>query len=453
MGRENKLSAAINRDRRKRFGQRLEQYRVHKSLKQEQVADAVGISVRQWRRYVSGARISPERIRDIAKVLDRPAERLLLLAGYESEAPGVDVERHLRLIRDYVIEGEMSEALFNFYDFYHVVNREEKKHRTMDGPLLANDFMAAAVAIDGMPNWLRRDFIVYLLATERGGRKDEFPVPAELWKEARALIKRDLPKAMLLGGRLHLSEYRRVDGSKDGVPNEGGHTGMGSRAHEKSNRGGSDQAVRTGDFVHATVGHAAPVSDVPEKKLPAGVHVQAPPDDLDTLAADAELLARILARNEPERLAAIESKLASLLRRRRNKPAFAAIGRRLEVLKRRRRRGQSAGLELLARLLDLARELAKAEKEISPREAQEEDKAALAKLFKEVRGAPPSAQVRRIVDEIDRNVRLIRFSGWQQSFDGEHVVIKALRGTLRKYNLNHEHELFDRVYEYIKEYY
>lgn len=454
MGREDKILSKLHNGRWRAFGKRLEQYRVKAGLTQEQAAEAVGVTVRQWRRYASGVtRVSPKMIPKMAKAVKGSKRNLLLLAGQEPKRPGVDIERHLRLIRDYVLEGEMSAALFNFYEFYYDVNREEKKFRPMDAPLLANDFTAAAVAIDGMPNWLRREFIVYLLATERGGRKEEFSVPPKLWKEARSLIKRDLPRAMLLGGRLPLSEYRRVSGSKDGVPGTDGHTGAGSRSHKESNRGGSGQVMRPVDFVPAAVSHATSIPDTPKKKLVAGVPVEAPPNDLDSLAVDAELLASILARNEPERLAAIESKLAALLRRRRNKPAFAAIGWRFETLKRRHHRGKLAGFELLARLLELARELAEAEKGVSPREVQKEDKAALSKLFKEVRGDLRPARVRLIVDEIDRDVRFIRFRGWQQSFEGEHTVIKSLRMILCKYNLNHEHKLFDRVYKYIKEYY
>lgn len=453
MERENKHAAAINRDRRKRFGQRLELYRVRAKLKQKDMAVALDISERQWRRYVSGERISPEMIRKIAKVLDKPMGRLLLLAGHESDEPSFDAEAHLRLISDYVLEGEMNEALFCFYEFYYIVNRGDKENKPMDAPLLANDFTAAAVVIDRMPNWLRWELIMYLMARERGVRRGKFPPPTALWEEARTLIRKGLPKAMLLGGRLSVGEYGRSSESKGGVPGKDGQPGVGGRSHEQPDGGDSDQAGRLGGFIPAGFGYPLPFSGAPKRKLTAGAPVEAPPDDLESLAADAELPASILARNEPERLAAIESKLASLLRRRRNKPAFAAIGRGLEALKRRHRRGQLAGLELLARLLEIARELAEAEKGVSPREAQEEDKAALAKLFKEGRGARPTAQVRRIVDEIDRNVRLIHFSGWQRSFDREHAVIKALRGTLRKYNLNHEHELFDRVYEYVKEYY
>lgn len=460
MGREDKILSKLHSGRWRAFGKRLEQYRVKAGLTQEQAAEAVGVTVRQWRRYASGVtRVSPEMIRKIAKALEGPegpvvtAGKLLLLAGHESDDPGVDVEAHLRLIRDYVLEGVMSAALFNFYEFYYDVNSGEKKFMPMDAPLLANNFTAAAVAIDNMPNWLRREFIVYLLATEMGGRKEEFPVPAALWKEARALIRRDLPKAMLLGGRLPLSEYRRMSGSQGVVPGTDGHTGAGSRSHEKVNRSGSDQVVRPDDFVPAAVGHAISIPDTPKKKLTAGVPVEAPPDDLDSLAVDAELLASILVRNEPERLAAIESKLAALLRRRRNKLAFAAIGRRFETLKRQHRRGKLTGFELLARLLELARELAEAEKGVSPHEVQKEDKAALSKLFKEVRGDLRPARVRLIVDEIDRDVRFIRFRGWQQNFEGEHTVIKSLRMILCKYNLNHEHKLFDQVYKYIKEYY
>lgn len=435
------------------FGQRLELYRGLAEITQEDMADALGISERQWRRYASGERVSPEMIRDIAEVLGKPEGKLLRLAGYESDEPGWDAEGHLRLMREYVLEGQMNEALFCFFDFYYDANEEDKKNRPMDAPMLANDFTAAAVAIDRMPNWLRREFIVYLVARERGGRKDEFLVPPALWKETRALIRRGLPKAMLLGGRLPLSEYRRSSESKGGVPGKDGRPGAGGRSHEQSGGGGADHNVRPGGFVPAVVGYGPPFPEAPKEKLAAGAPAEAPPDDLESLVADAEMLGIILKRNEPERLAAIESRIASLVRRRGDRPAFAAIGRRLESLKRKRRRGQLAGLELLARLLELAREVDEAEKAVPPREARKEDKAALTKLLKGVRGGLPPTRVRQLVDEIDRDVRFIRFRGWQQSREGRYTVIKSLNNILRKNKLIQDRELFDRVYEHVKEYY
>ena len=63
------------------------------------------------------------------------------------------------------------------------------------------------------------------------------------------------------------------------------------------------------------------------------------------------------------------------------------------------------------------------------------------------------AMVERIVGDIDSIVRIVRFPGWQQTIAGEREVQKALRKTLLKYKLHHEQELFDRVYEYIKQHY
>ena len=58
-----------------------------------------------------------------------------------------------------------------------------------------------------------------------------------------------------------------------------------------------------------------------------------------------------------------------------------------------------------------------------------------------------------LVSEIDEIVKFVRFDGWQASVTGERLVQKALRDALLEYNLHKEEELFNRAYEYIKEYY
>lgn len=63
------------------------------------------------------------------------------------------------------------------------------------------------------------------------------------------------------------------------------------------------------------------------------------------------------------------------------------------------------------------------------------------------------AIVERIVSEIDEIVKFVRFDGWQASITGERLVQKELRKTLLKYKLHKEDDLFNRAYEYIKEYY
>ena len=47
----------------------------------------------------------------------------------------------------------------------------------------------------------------------------------------------------------------------------------------------------------------------------------------------------------------------------------------------------------------------------------------------------------------------MRFPGWQHTIAGDREVKQALRKTLLKYKLHQEQDLFDRAYEYIKQYY
>ncbi|MGB8508156.1 MAG: helix-turn-helix transcriptional regulator [Pyrinomonadaceae bacterium] len=210
MGRVNKYAAGLSKDRWETFGKRLEMFRgLSTSLTQAQVAAAVGVSRRQWIRYTKGAPVPLERIPKIAKVLGMSVGRALLHAGYEPKERGVDADAHLRLIRDYVFEGAVKEALFSLFKFYYKVNKEKKRYKPMNAPMLANSFMTAAVAIDRMPGWLRREFVLYLIAVERGGRKQEFPVPPKVRKEVRELIEKGLPKGMLLGGRVPVPKSRK----------------------------------------------------------------------------------------------------------------------------------------------------------------------------------------------------------------------------------------------------
>ncbi len=125
----------------------------------------------------------------------------------------------------------------------------------------------------------------------------------------------------------------------------------------------------------------------------------------------------------------------------------------IEQLKERHQQGLITSLEFLKSLLELARGVVEAEREVDPAEEQDKAKAALTELFNDARTANTPAMVERIVTDIDAIVRIVRFPGWQQTTGGEREVQKALRKTLLKYKLHHEQELFDRAYGYIKQYY
>ncbi len=61
--------------------------------------------------------------------------------------------------------------------------------------------------------------------------------------------------------------------------------------------------------------------------------------------------------------------------------------------------------------------------------------------------------VERLVNDIDDIVHVVRFDGWQATHAGEREVKKALRSTLFRYKLHQDTDLFDRAYNYIREYY
>ena len=97
----------------------------------------------------------------------------------------------------------------------------------------------------------------------------------------------------------------------------------------------------------------------------------------------------------------------------------------------------------------LAKETLQLEEELKEKTPQ----AALTELFIELKSDQTPAVVERIVNDIDAIVKIVRFPNWQASNAGQREVQKSLRQTLLKYKLHKDQLLFDRAYEYIKEYY
>jgi type I restriction enzyme R subunit len=183
------------------------------------------------------------------------------------------------------------------------------------------------------------------------------------------------------------------------------------------------------------------------------VHVEAVRDDLDTLVMDAEVLEGILESSEPTKVKEIEIKVGSRIRKHGDDPIFVALGERLEELRQRHEDGLLSSLDFLQQLLELARDVVAAEKEVEPQEETNRGKAALTELFEEVRNKDTPVIVEHVVEDIDSIVRAVRFEGWQETLAGEREVQRALRRTMLKYRVHKEQELFDRAYAYIKQYY
>lgn len=184
------------------------------------------------------------------------------------------------------------------------------------------------------------------------------------------------------------------------------------------------------------------------------VFVEAIRDDLDEIVLDAELLEVVLNTPDPRKKSKeIEIKIARRLRQHIGNPRYKALSERLESLKERHEQGQLLSVAFLKELLDLARELLETEKDTPPEEDEDRGKAALTELFLEVKNDQTPKMVDRIVNDIDEIVRLVRFPGWQQTSAGEREVKRALRKTLFKYHLHQDTELFEKAYDYIRQYY
>ena len=184
------------------------------------------------------------------------------------------------------------------------------------------------------------------------------------------------------------------------------------------------------------------------------VHVEAVHDDLETLVVDADLLEAVLGAPDPTKKSReIEIKVTKRLRNHLQDPRFKALAERLEDLKNRHEQGLLVSVEFLKELLNLARDVVTTEKAVPPIEEEERGKAALTELFEEAKRSDTPIMVERVVSDVDEIVRMVRFDGWQETHAGEREVRKALRKTLFKYKLHQDHDLFDRAYQYIREYY
>jgi type I restriction enzyme R subunit len=184
------------------------------------------------------------------------------------------------------------------------------------------------------------------------------------------------------------------------------------------------------------------------------VHVESVRDDVETLVMNAQVLEEILKDAEPAKKAReIEIKVIARLRKHIGNPKFTALGERLEKVKERHEQGFLSSLQFLKAILEIAKEVVEAEKEVTPEEERDRAKEALTDLFTDAKGKNTHIIVERIVADIDDIVKKVRFPDWQHTSQGERLVQRELRRTLLKYKLHTDQELFDKAYEYIRQYY
>ncbi len=175
-------------------------------------------------------------------------------------------------------------------------------------------------------------------------------------------------------------------------------------------------------------------------------------DDLETLILDADIVNTLSPEQRQHKGQELLTSIERRLRKHLGEPRFVALGSRLERLKSQYELGVEESIRWLKELLEVAREVVQTEQETQV-EIIQDGKTALTALFEEYKVADTPEIIGHIVDDIDQIVKATRFDGWQDTNAGDREVQKVLRQTLHKYRLHKEKDLFDRAYEYIKQYY
>jgi type I restriction enzyme R subunit len=183
------------------------------------------------------------------------------------------------------------------------------------------------------------------------------------------------------------------------------------------------------------------------------IHVSGINHDMEEMILDAEVIDDLMKKKDPKEAEKMMVILVNRLDKKGNHPIFRQLSERLEALRDRAEKGLISSIEFIKELCQIAKETLQAEKETEPVNEQKNAKAALTELFLELKTEATPVIVERIVNDIDEIVRVVRFDGWQNSTVGEREVKRELRKVLwTKYQIKDE-ELFNRAYDYIKEYY
>lgn len=175
--------------------------------------------------------------------------------------------------------------------------------------------------------------------------------------------------------------------------------------------------------------------------------------NLEEFILDADVIENIFNNPDPKEARRIEDMLVKRFQKHGGDPKFRKLSERLEVLRAKAEQGLITSIEFVKELCKLAKDTLQAEKEVEAEIQEKSPQAALTELFMELKTDETPAVVERIVKDIDDIVRVVRFPGWQTTAAGEREIQKSLRKALLKYQLHKNEMLFQRAYEYIKEYY
>jgi type I restriction enzyme R subunit len=183
------------------------------------------------------------------------------------------------------------------------------------------------------------------------------------------------------------------------------------------------------------------------------IHVDGISHEMEEMVLDANVIDELMNNKDPREAQRVMKILISRLAQHGNNPIFIQLSARLEALRAKAEQGLINSIEFIKQLCEIARDTVQAEKQTDTVDERKSAKAALTELFLEMKTDQTPAVVERIVNDIDNIVKYVRFDGWQNSTRGEREVKRELRKIIWvKYQIKDE-DLFNRAYEYIREYY
>lgn len=175
--------------------------------------------------------------------------------------------------------------------------------------------------------------------------------------------------------------------------------------------------------------------------------------DMEEMILNAEVIDDLMNKKDPKQAQKLLKILISRLTKHKGILKFKELSERLEAVRDKAEKGLINSIEFIKELCQIAKETLQAEKDTETKEEQKNAKAALTELFLEMKTDKTPAIVERIVTDIDEIVRIVRFDGWQNSTTGEKEIKRELRKILWVKYVIKDEELFNKAYEYIKEYY
>ncbi|MFY1661185.1 type I restriction endonuclease subunit R [Micromonospora sp. WMMD1274] len=212
------------------------------------------------------------------------------------------------------------------------------------------------------------------------------------------------------------------------------------------------ESVRPSDIAGRLVWHTLGAKTL--ELINEHVTVEVPRTDLDMILLDAQVIEDLMTgRRKDVDPVEVEKWITARIAKHLGNPVFIELGKRLTALREKYAHSQQASLDFLKELFALARDTVAAEKAAAEVPREDQGKAALTELFQSLKGNGTPIIAERIVDEVDEVVRAVRFTGWQDTREGDRLVQQSLRKTLwTKFKIR-DNDVYERALGYIREYY